>query len=148
SYLYLERIAALPLRPVRLSKPQICATNRSRRGRTIWPLLRLGNKSLYKRATGCGVGGAKGGGRGECASAKHGPGTVPGDRVTGAGAHTEFRENITTRRYIPEVGAVCPNWARTDLCGGREVTRGPTANIKRPPIPSSAPPKILESGRR
>ena len=66
------------------------------------------------------VGGAKGGGRGECASAKHGPGTVPGDRATGAGAHTEFRENITTRRYIPEVGAVCPNWARTDLCGGRE----------------------------
>src|SRR5258707_2780092 len=81
------------------------------------------------RATGCGIGGAKGGGRGECASAKHGPGTVPGDRVTGAGAHTEFRENITTRRYIPEVGAVCPNWARTDLCGGREVTRVPTAEV-------------------
>ena len=77
-----------------------------------------------------GVGGAKGGGRGECASAKHGPGTVPGDRVTGAGAHTEFRENITTRRYIPEVGAVCPNWARTDLCGGREVTRVPTAKVR------------------
>ena len=81
------------------------------------------------RATGCGVGGAKGGGRGECETAKHGPGTVPGDRVTGAGAHTEFRENITTRRYIPEVGAVCPNWARTDLCGGREVTRVPTAKV-------------------
>ena len=73
--------------------------------------------------------GAKGGGRGECELAKHGPGTVPGDRVTGAGAHTEFRENITTRRYIPEVGAVCPNWARTDLCGGREVTRVPTAKV-------------------
>src|ERR1019366_4507180 len=29
------------------------------------------------RATGCGAGGAKGGGRGECESAKHGPGTVP-----------------------------------------------------------------------
>jgi hypothetical protein len=25
------------------------------------------------------------------------------------------------------VGAVCPNWARTALCGGREVTRVPTA---------------------
>ena len=25
------------------------------------------------------------------------------------------RENITTRRHVPEVGAVCPNWARTDL---------------------------------
>jgi hypothetical protein len=68
-------------------------------------------------------------GRGECESAKHGPGTVPGNRVTGAGAHTEFRENITTRRYTPEVGAVCPNWARTDLCGGREVTRVPTAKV-------------------
>src|SRR6202795_1264775 len=56
------------------------------------------------RATGCGVGGAKGGGRGECESAKHGPGTVPGNRVTGAGAHTEFRENITTCRYTPEGG--------------------------------------------
>ena len=27
----------------------------------------------------------------------------------------------------PKVGAVCPNWARTALCGGREVTRVPTA---------------------
>jgi hypothetical protein len=53
------------------------------------------------RATGGGVGGANGGGRGECESAKHGPGTVPGNRVTGAEAHTEFRENITTCRYTP-----------------------------------------------
>src|SRR6202035_3385337 len=35
-----------------------------------------------------GVGGAKGGGRGECEPAQHGPGTEPGNRVTGAGAHT------------------------------------------------------------
>ena len=55
--------------------------------------------------------GAKGGGRGECELAKHGPGTVPGNRVTGAEAHT----------------ARCD---RTDLCGGREVTRVPTANIQ------------------
>jgi hypothetical protein len=27
----------------------------------------------------------------------------------------------------PKVGAVCPNWARTALCGGREVTQVPTA---------------------
>src|SRR5882724_8187629 len=67
--------------------------------------------------------------RGECESAKHGPGTVPGNRVTGAETHAEFRENLTTRRYTPEVGAVCPNWARTDLCGGREVTRVPTAKV-------------------
>ena len=61
-------------------------------------------------------------------SQQSGPGTVPGNRVTGAEAQTEFRENITTRRHTPEVGAVCPKWARTDLCGGREVTRVPTAN--------------------
>ena len=36
----------------------------------------------------CGAGGAKGGGRGECEPAKHGPGTEPGNRVTSAGAHT------------------------------------------------------------
>ena len=39
------------------------------------------------------------GAEGECEPAKHGPGTVPGNRVTGAGAHAESRENITTRRY-------------------------------------------------
>jgi hypothetical protein len=72
---------------------------------------------------------ARGGGRWKCESAKHGPGTVPGNRVTGAEAHTEFRENITTRRCTPEVGAVCPNWARTDLCGAREVTRIPAAKV-------------------
>ena len=31
------------------------------------------------------------------------------------------RESL--RRQTPKVGAVCPNWARTDLCGRREVTR-------------------------
>jgi hypothetical protein len=35
-----------------------------------------------------GVGGAKGGGRGECGPALHAPGAVPDKRVTGAGAHT------------------------------------------------------------
>ena len=78
----------------------------------------------------CGAGGAKGGGRGECEPAKHGPDTEPGNRVTGAGAHTARRENIAKRRQTPEVGAVCLNWARTDLCGGREVTRVPTAIIR------------------
>jgi hypothetical protein len=77
----------------------------------------------------CGAGGAKGGGRGECDPAKHGPDTEPENRVTGAEAHTERRENTASLRYTPEVGAVCPNWARTDLCGGREVTRVPTALI-------------------
>jgi hypothetical protein len=35
-----------------------------------------------------GVGGAKGGGQGECAPAKHVLGSEPGSRVTGAGAYT------------------------------------------------------------
>src|SRR6476620_7232641 len=119
--------------------PESCADTREGIGEALTgerigqPLSRESTLILgadeQSRATGCGVGGAKGGGRGECESAKHGPGTVPGNRVKGAEAHTEFREDITTRRYTPEVGAVCPNWARTDLCGGREVTRVPTAKV-------------------
>ena len=38
---------------------------------------------------------------------------------------------VSIRRVFavgPEVGAVCGKAARTDLCGGREVTRVPTAN--------------------
>jgi hypothetical protein len=56
------------------------------------------------RATGCGVGGAKGWGRRECGSAKHGPGTVPGNRVTGAGAHTgscKAKEEGEVHRTLP-----------------------------------------------
>src|SRR5215216_5426212 len=34
-------------------------------------------------------------------------------------------------RHAPEVGAVCGKSARTDLCGGREVTRVPTATKRR-----------------
>ena len=49
--------------------------------------------------------------------------------VSQALKHNGRCENIAKRRHAPEVGAVCPNWARTDLCGGREVTRVPTANI-------------------
>jgi hypothetical protein len=36
---------------------------------------------------------------------------------------------ISRRAVTHPVGAVCPNWARTDLCGGREVTRVPTAKV-------------------
>src|ERR1700694_3595395 len=54
--------------------------------------------------SGRGVGGAKGGGRGECESAKHGPGTVPGNRVTGAEAHTascKAKEEGEVHRALP-----------------------------------------------
>src|SRR5712691_1572140 len=53
------------------------------------------------------------------------PGAAPGKRVTGAGAHTIRRESGAP--VGPEVGAVCGKAARTDLCGGRGVTRVPTA---------------------
>src|SRR5215467_14666568 len=47
-----------------------------------------------------GAGGAKGGGQGECEPAKHGPGPEPGNRVTGAGAHTESREGKEEGEFI------------------------------------------------
>ena len=70
-----------------------------------------------------GVGGAKGAGQGKYAPAKHVLDSEPGSRGKGAGAHTAIC--LPSR---PEVGAVCGKAARTDLCGGREVTRVPTAN--------------------
>ena len=60
-----------------------------------------------------GVGGAKGGGQGEYAPAKHALDSEPGSRVTGAGAYT-----ASLRRHTPEAGAVCGKAARTDLGGG------------------------------
>ena len=35
------------------------------------------------------------------------------------------------RRQTLEVGAECPNWARSDLCGGRSAMTVPTANCPR-----------------
>src|ERR1700675_1463414 len=35
----------------------------------------------------------------------------------------------TTLDNESPIQAVCPNWARTGLCGGREVTRVPTAKV-------------------
>src|SRR5262245_30199399 len=64
-----------------------------------------------------GVGGAKGGGQGEYAPAKHVPGTEPGKRVKGVGAYT------ATCAVTPEAGAVCGKAARTDLGGGRAMKR-------------------------
>src|SRR5215831_15074561 len=69
-----------------------------------------------------GVGGAKGGGQGEYAPAKHVLDSEPGSRVTGAGAYT-----ASNCRHTPEVGAVCGKAARTVLCGGRDENRVPTA---------------------
>src|SRR6516162_8171063 len=68
----------------------------------------------------CGAGGAKGGDQGKCESAKRVPDAEPGERVTGAGAHT-----ASICRYTPKVGAVCGKAARTVLRGGRPVTHVP-----------------------
>src|SRR5262249_6045128 len=72
--------------------------------------VRLRNSSWeadeQSRATGCGVGGAKCGGRGECEPAKHAPGAGPGKCVTGAGAHTASRkatEEGTVHLALPHI---------------------------------------------
>ena len=49
--------------------------------------------SEQSRATGGGVGGAKGGDREEREPAKHVPGTEPGKRVTGAGPRAASRND-------------------------------------------------------
>src|SRR6516164_8848997 len=77
------------------------------------------------RATGGGGGGAKGGGQGEREPMPHVPDTVPGKRVTGAGARTEGRE---ASRQTSEVGAVCRKAARTVLCGGAPSNGRPYRN--------------------
>src|SRR5262245_45206344 len=63
------------------------------------------------------------GAKGNACGQKHAPDTEPGARVTGARARTEGFASPSP----PKVGAVCLNWARTDLCGGRGVTCVPTA---------------------
>jgi hypothetical protein len=37
------------------------------------------------------------------------------------------------RRQTPKVGAECPNWARSDLSGGRSEMSVPTGNAKTRP---------------
>ena len=69
------------------------------------------------------VGGAKGVDQGECGLAKHALDSAPGSRVTGARTHRAI-----PCRLDPRWGAVCGKAARTALCGGREVTRVPTAS--------------------
>ena len=71
----------------------------------------------------CGVGGAKGGDQGECGPAAQAPNSAPHKRVTDAGSHTAAH----SCRGYPRWKTVCGKAARTDLCGGCEVTRIPTA---------------------
>src|SRR5437764_8170090 len=48
-------------------------------------------------------------------------------RVSSTTAYPPSLARAAIRRSTPEVRAVCGKAARTDLCGGREVTRVPTA---------------------
>jgi len=45
---------------------------------------------------------------------------------------TTVRRMYAVLPSLPEVGAVCGKAARSDLGGGREVTRVPTANFYHP----------------
>src|SRR4051812_45625701 len=50
------------------------------------------------------------------------------DRVSVSQALARVRQAVRPlRRQTPKVGAECPNWARSDLCGGRSVMSVPTA---------------------
>ena len=53
-----------------------------------------------------------------------------GRRVSPEAPYPASLAECAVCRQTPEVGAVCGNSARTDLCGGTGVTRFPTANTK------------------
>jgi hypothetical protein len=50
-----------------------------------------------------------------------------GQRLASQAAHPSSMAERSLCCQTPEVGAECPNWARSDLCGGRAVMRVPTA---------------------
>ena len=54
-----------------------------------------------------------------------------GGRLAPKTAYPSSLAQSALRRQAPEVGAVCGKAARTDLCGGRGVTRVPTATSRR-----------------
>ena len=51
-----------------------------------------------------------------------------GRRVPPQAASPSSLAECALCRQTPEVGAECPNWARSDLCGGRSAMSVPTAN--------------------
>jgi len=60
--------------------------------------------------------------------------------------HRSWLAYGTFSPLTPEVGAVCGKAARTDLCGGREVTRVPTA--KRYCLLHRMSPEVAQTGLR
>src|SRR5271155_54700 len=51
-------------------------------------------------------------------------------RVLAKAANPSSVAQCAVCRQTPKVGAECPNWACSDLCGGRSVMSVPTANAK------------------
>src|SRR5258707_8882403 len=51
-----------------------------------------------------------------------------GRRVPPPAASPASVAECALRRQTPEVGAECPNWARSELSGGRSETNVPTGN--------------------
>src|SRR6266576_1713471 len=62
-------------------------------------------------------------------------------RVSVSQVLERIRQAVTKTlcRHTPKVGAVCPNWARTDLCGGRSVMSVPTAIRRIRPLGTDVP---------
>src|ERR1700724_636190 len=52
-----------------------------------------------------------------------------GRRVPPPAASPASLAECALRRQTPEVGAECPNWARSELSGGRSETNVPTGNL-------------------
>src|SRR5712675_3138400 len=53
-----------------------------------------------------------------------------GRRVPPPAASPASLAECALRRQTPEVGAECPNWARSELSGGRLETNVPTGNVR------------------
>src|SRR3954464_9158624 len=79
----------------------------------VRPRHRSGEAGEQRRATVRGVGGAKGGGRGERGSGPHAPGSEPGKRVTGAGPRTARCTERKKERFTALLHHVTPNRLRT-----------------------------------
>src|SRR4051812_16472524 len=83
----------------------------------VRPRHRSGEAGEQRRATVRGVGGAKGGGRGERGSGPHAPGSGPGKRVTGAGPRTASCKTASPSdtqggSRVPELGPLGSGAAR------------------------------------
>src|ERR1700722_2251978 len=64
-----------------------------------------------------------------------------GRRVPSPAASPASLAKCALRRQTPEGGAECPNWARSELSGGRSETGVPTGNNAR--LSAGAAPRLL-----